>query len=93
MRAVLETCIPRESILKGTFNPEVFTTAISPVVQYYKTGVSTIDTIYTDGIAFFRDATYPTEGLKQTVSSVFRRISGDSTAPSIYPIGDSLWWW
>lgn len=84
MRTVLETCIPRESILKGTFNPEVFTAAISPVFQYYKTGVSTIDTIYTDGITFFRDATYPTEGLKQTVSSVFRRISGDSTAPSIY---------
>lgn len=84
MKPVLETCIPRESILKGTFNPEVFTASLGPVMQYYKTGVSAIDTIYTDAKSFFKDATYPTEGLKNTVSSVFRRISGDSTAPSIY---------
>ena len=74
MKPVLETCIPRESILKGTFNPEVFTASLGPVMQYYKTGVSAIDTIYTDAKSFFKDATYPTEGLKNTVSSVFRRI-------------------
>ena len=84
MKNVLEACVPRNSIVQGTFNPEVFTAAIRPVVEYYKSGTSSIDELYTDAIRFFRDATYPTEGLKQTVSSVFRRISGDNTAPSIY---------
>lgn len=84
MKNVLEACVPRDSIVQGTFNPEVFTAAIRPVVEYYKSGTSSIDELYTDAVRFFRDATYPTEGLKQTVSSVFRRISGDNTAPSIY---------
>ena len=84
MQTILSTCTPRESILKGTFNPEVFTAALGPVIQYYKTGASVIDTIYTDAESFFKEATYPTDGLKNTISSVFRRISGDPTAPSIY---------
>lgn len=84
MRTILETCIPRDSILKGTFNPEVFTASLGPVMQYYKTGASVIDTIYINAEAFFGEATYPTEGLKRTLSSVFRRIAGDPTAPSIY---------
>ena len=84
MQTILTTCTPRESILKGTFNPEVFTAALGPVIQYYKTGTSVIDTIYTDAESFFEEATYPTDGLKNTISSVFRRISGDPTAPSIY---------
>ena len=84
MKTVLESCVPRDTILKGTFNPEVFTASLGPVIQYYKTGVSAIDNIYTDAEMFLRDATYPTEGLKRTVSGVFRRIGGDLTAPSIY---------
>ena len=83
MRTVLETCKPRKSILQGTFNPEVFTASLGPVIQYYKEGSSAIDAVYTDARAFFTEATYPTEGLKQTVSSVFKRISGDQTVPSI----------
>jgi hypothetical protein len=84
MRTVLETCVPRKSIVEGTFNPEIFTASLGPVINFYKTGSSAIDTIYTDAEAFFKEATYPTEGLKQTVTSVFRRISGDASAPSIY---------
>lgn len=83
MRTVLETCKPRQSILQGTFNPEVFTASLSPVIQYYREGSSAIDAVYTDARAFFTEATYPTEGLKQTVSSVFKRIAGDQTVPSI----------
>lgn len=83
MRTVLETCIPRESILRGTFNPEVFTAALGPVIQYYKGNSSSIDEIYTDAIAFFTEATYPTAGLRQAVSNVFKRISGDQSVPSI----------
>lgn len=84
MKSVLETCTPRESIVKGSFNPEVFTAALMPVIDFYRTGKSTIDEIYTNGDSFFRDATYPTEGLTSTVTSVFRRISGDGSAPSVY---------
>ena len=83
MRTILETCAPRPSIIQGTFNPEVFTAALGPVIQYYKGQQSTIDAIYTDAIMFFMEGTYPTDGLKQTVSNVFRRISGDMSAPSI----------
>ena len=83
MRTVIETCIPRPSIIQGTFNPEVFTAALGPVIQHYKGLQSTIDEIYTDAGVFFREGTYPTDGLKQTVSNVFRRIAGDMSAPSI----------
>ncbi len=83
MKTVLETCVPRPSILQGTFNPEVFTASLGPVIQYYRGAVSAIDAVYTDARMFFTDATYPTEGLKQTVSNVFRRIAGDQTVPSI----------
>lgn len=83
MKTVLETCIPRPSILRGTFNPEVFTASLGPVIQFYRGASSTIDAVYTDARMFFTNATYPTEGLKQTVSNVFRRIAGDQTVPSI----------
>lgn len=83
MRNVFETCRPRQSILQGTFNPEVFTASLGPVIQYYREGSSAIDAVYTDARAFFSEATYPTEGLKQTISSVFKRIAGDQTVPSI----------
>lgn len=83
LRTVIETCIPRPSIIQGTFNPEVFTAALGPVIQHYKGGRSAIDAVYTDAETFFREGTYPTDGLKQTISSVFRRIAGDMSAPSI----------
>lgn len=83
MKTVLETCIPRQSIVQGTFNPEVFTASLGPVIQYYRGGSSSIDAIYTDAMSFFAEATYPTEGLKHTVSNVFRRLAGDQNVPSI----------
>ena len=52
MRTVLETCQPRQSILQGTFNPEVFTAALGPVIQYYRGGSNAIDAVYTDAKAF-----------------------------------------
>lgn len=84
MKSVLDSCAPRGSILQGTFNPEVFTAALGPVIQHYRGVPGNIDSIYTDAEEFFRVATYPTQGLQQTVSSVFRRLAGDAAAPSIY---------
>lgn len=83
MKTVINTCIPRPSIIQGTFNPEVFTASLGPVIQHYKGEKSAIDEIYTDAHIFFKEGTYPTDGLKQTVSSVFRRLAGDMSAPSI----------
>lgn len=81
MKTVMEPCTPRRGILQGTFNPEVFTAALGPVMQFYRSGSGAIDSIYTDAETFFREATYPTEGMRQTLSSVFRRIAGDLHLP------------
>ncbi len=83
MRSILDTCQPRQSILRGTFNPEIFTASLGPVIQYYKGQTSAIDAIYTDADAFFSEATFPTHGLVQTVGNVFRRLVGDATVPTI----------
>lgn len=83
MKSVIETCKPKESIIQGTFNPEVFTAALGPVIDFYHGTSAGIDSIYTDADVFFREATFPTDGLRTTVSNIFRRIAGDMTAPSV----------
>lgn len=83
MKSVLETCKPRKSIIQGTFNPEVFTAALGPVIEYYRGNAANIDSVYTDAEVFFKEATYPTDGLKNTVNNIFKRISGDMTVPSV----------
>jgi len=84
MRSVLETCIPREELLNGTFNPEIFTAALRPVISHYRNGMVSNGNVYTDAEFFFKEATFPTEGLKKTLNEVFRRIAGDLTAPAIH---------
>ena len=84
MQSVLKTCQPRPEILAGTFNPEVFTASLSPVTEYYRRGRGVIDSIYTDAELFFREATYPTQGLRLTLAEVFGRIAGDLTVPAIH---------
>ena len=83
LKSVLETCIPRESIVRGTFNPEIFTAALSPVVKYYQGEKTNIDSIYTDANLFFTQGTYLTDGMKTTIRNVFARLSGDQGAPSV----------
>jgi hypothetical protein len=82
--SVLETCRLRPEIEAGTFNPEVFTAALGPVIEFYRTGRSVIDKIYTDAHLFFREATYPTQGLRLTLGEVFARIAGDMLVPAIH---------
>lgn len=84
MRSVLDICKPRPEILAGTFNPEVFTASLSPVIEYYRKGKSLVDSIYTNAELFFREATYPTQGLRLTLSEVFSRLAGDMTVPAIH---------
>ncbi|AVX21337.1 Protein of unknown function [Carboxydocella sporoproducens DSM 16521] len=84
MRSVLETCQPRPELLAGTFNPEVFTASLGPVIEYYRTGARVLDNLYTNAELFFREATFPTQGLKTTLFEVFSRLAGDNTAPAIH---------
>lgn len=83
MKSILETCHPREELLRGTFNPEIFTAALSPVIRFYRAKPSAIDRIYSDADSFFTQATFPTQGLINTINNVFRRIGGDASAPAI----------
>lgn len=84
VRSVLETCVPRPELVAGSFNPEVFTASLSPVIEYYRSGRGAIDSVYTNAELFFSEATHPTQGLRLTLSEVFGRISGDNTVPAIH---------
>ncbi|NLW91010.1 MAG: ATP-binding protein [Syntrophomonadaceae bacterium] len=84
MSSILETCQPRPEILAGTFNPEVFTVSLSPIIKYYAQGGSGVDNVYTNASLFFKEATYPTQGLKQALSEVFARLGGNMTVPAIH---------
>lgn len=83
MRSILESCVPKPGIIQGSFNPEIFTAALGPVIDFYRGKNTGIDNVYTDVDAFFREATFPTDGLRMTLNNIFRRISGDPTAPSV----------
>jgi len=77
VKTLLEACAPRPEILSDTFSPEIFTAAVRPVVDAYegKAGAF-IDGAYTDPVLFFGKATYPTDGMKQVVEGVCRRLRG-----------------
>jgi hypothetical protein len=82
MKSILHTCEPRPDILQGTFNPEIFTASLGQVLTAYNRD-SALKTIYTDPEVFFREATYPTQGLISALLSVFGRISGNASFPAI----------
>ena len=63
MQSITKTCEPRKDIIEGSFNPEIFTASISQVASAYSGKNSAIDSIYTNAEAFFKEATFPTEGL------------------------------
>jgi len=84
MRSILSSCTPRQDILTGIFNPEIFTASLSQVMDFYRGKSGIIHSLYTDGLQFFQDATYPTDNLKIILADVFRRLAGDNTAPAIH---------
>ncbi len=84
MKSVLDSCMPRPEILAGTFNPEVFTASLSPIIEFYRSGRGVIDSIYTNAELFFREATYPTQGLRMALAEIFGRIAGDMAVPAIH---------
>jgi hypothetical protein len=84
MQLIIKTCEPRKDIIEGSFNPEIFTASISQVASAYSGQRSAIDSIYTDAEAFFREATFPTEGLCRVVRDVMGRLNGDSSKSAIH---------
>ncbi len=84
MHSILEKCVPRPEIVAGSFNPDAFTLSLSPVIDFYRKGKSGIDNLYTDAQVFFRELTYPTQGLRLTLTEVFGRVAGDMGVPAIH---------
>ncbi|MBK1887784.1 DUF499 domain-containing protein [Marinobacter sp. DY40_1A1] len=86
MKDVLATCKPRPEILAGTFNPAIFTARLSQVLDDYRLGnaVEGADSLYSDPVAFFRDATHPTQGLRSIVDNAMARlVEGDKSRPAM----------
>ncbi|MBW1933857.1 MAG: ATP-binding protein [Deltaproteobacteria bacterium] len=67
--SVIEGCVPREDVLKGTHKLESFAANLAQVAEGKGPDV------YTDPEKFFEN-TYPTEGLKTTIKEVFGRLVG-----------------
>ena len=77
MLPIQHTCKPRQDILQGSFNPEIFTASLSQVVDHYHGKPAVTHALYTDAEQFFRDATYATEGLRMVLTDVFSRLAGE----------------
>jgi hypothetical protein len=84
LASILDLCKPKPEILAGTFNPEVFTAALGPVIDFYRGNKGIADNPYTDAQFFFAEATYPTQGLCSVLAEVFGRLNGDLTVPAIH---------
>ena len=86
MQSVLTTCKPRPEILAGTFNPEIFTASLNRVLTDYRKGAAKegAQSLYSDPVAFFREATYPTAGLRSIVDNALARlVNGDLSRPAM----------
>ena len=82
--SILEFCQPRKDLLAGTLNPEIFTANLMQVIDHYRGDTDVVQNVYTDAKAFFTEATYPTEGMRQVLRNGFGRLSGqDATYPAI----------
>lgn len=84
------TCKPREDLLAGTFNPEIFTASLSQVIRHYRGSTTVLSNIYTDPDQFFTEGTYPTVGLRTVLDEVFARLGGNNTVPAIHRLETSF---
>lgn len=79
MNGIKDHCTPRQDLLTGVFNPEVFTPSLSDVLSCYADGGKPGATVYTDPVQFFRDATFPSSRLVEITKEVFRRLQEDNS--------------
>ncbi|MCO6441615.1 MAG: ATP-binding protein [Nitrococcus mobilis] len=86
MKSIHAACAPRDEILAGTFNPEMFKASLSRVLEDYARGRASegAESIYSDPIAFFRDATHATQGIKDILGNALGRlVQGDASRPAM----------
>lgn len=82
--SILESCQPHPDLLAGTLNPEIFTANLMQVIGHYRGESGVVQNVYTDASAFFNEATYATDGMRQVLRNSFGRLSGqDATYPAI----------
>lgn len=86
MQSVQQACIPRPEIMGSTFNPEIFVASLSEVVTDYANGrvKEGASSLYSDPVAFFREATHPTTGLCTLVDNALARlVNKDASRPAM----------
>ena len=83
MRPIQHACTPRQDILGGTFNPEIFTASLHQVLKAYRGEDSTSHDLYTRAEPFFGEATYPTAGMRSVLDAALGRLTGDNSQPAI----------
>jgi len=68
MNSILQSCQPRQDLISGSFNPEVFTASLRQVIGHYRGDVK-VKTTYTDAEIFFGEATSPTHGMRRVADA------------------------
>ena len=77
MKAIFETCVPRDEVLNGELREQQFAASLTRVLR------GTADDVYGDPGVFFAN-TYPTSGLKSLLREGLGRLSGSS--PNSAPV-------
>lgn len=90
MKSILQACQPRPDLLSATFNPEVFTANLAQVMDFYRGKPGVTENVYTDAVAFFAEATFPTQGMKDLMLEVFSRLAGDNSIRALHRLETSF---
>lgn len=88
-KTVYETCTPRQSVISGDMNPQMFTASLERVMEHYRTGGEPVS-FYEDADTFFREINYPSDGMSRIMHGVFGRLSGDMSAPAVYRLSSAF---
>lgn len=83
MKTVTEICVPRSDIIAGKQSDSIYAADLALVRD------GKAPAVYQDPSVFFRN-TYPTEGLKTTVSEVFSRLAGKEEGSPVIKLETSL---
>lgn len=83
MKTVTDVCVPRSDILAGKMSDTIYVADLTQV----RDGAA--PSVYQDPSEFFRN-TYPTAGLKTTISEVFSRLAGKEEGSPIIKLETSL---
>ena len=83
MKTVTEICVPRADILAGKQSDAIYAADLGLVRD------GKAPSVYQDPSEFFRN-TYPTEGLRTTITEVFSRLAGKEEGSPVIKLETSL---